>query len=368
MKVNLSNESQLLLVRMYIEKHLSGKIVRNAVVPQAQVKRNENYLDCVILLDGSLVTVRANCFAHCQFLTVNKDKAEEKTVVKSKYAFPFCLNYHAVKIPAHLDNNKSRVNLVSYHVASSYFVNLSQAYYGVFETPLIVYKSKRFSFNKNQLVAGVELELPVYNRSKQSMYNNFWYVDNDYSQIIGDTEVQSIPMEIEYFTTGLFHRRLRTLYKNFVNNQPYVPKQYDYGNDNTNRGSGVHLHIGLSDSCFDMFSLRQALYIVAAERGGADFLKDIGGKKDACFQAYSDFTPTTRPHHKYQAFRVITNTEQEKRLEIRYMASDPDPDVVFGRIVGAVSLVEHALRWLEDREANELVMTMTKLSMLSLKR
>ena len=368
MQVKLNNAQKLLLAKSYLQLSQSAnEIIQDKLLTADQIKPTANYLDCLILLEPEKV-IKANCFAHCQFVYKDENQYDNYLRVRSDIAFPFCRNSRRISTTAALDSNVKYPRFDSFNVLTLHNIYLEEAFYKTYGSRLIEYQDRHFAFDYNQIIAGVELELPVYadtSRYYKRLFSNFWAVDTDESQISGDLELQTMPAKIDYFTSGMFKRRLRTVYKHFVDSSNDVPSESHYVRDGGNKGSGIHMHVGLPCSAFSAVDLRNALYDVAAECGGVDFLMKIGGKKKTCFNQYSPFEPTrSNPKHKYQAFRVIRDTSTEKRVEIRYMASSPDYDVVFNRIVNAVLLVERAIAWLENREAENFNKALTEFTLL----
>lgn len=366
MKVNLSSFQLVELAKQWLLKKIDGNdIVRNKTVFLSKVDSNKAYLNCCIIVD-TYDRVSAYSFAYCQFLL----DLGYGIQVSSKIQFSFCRNYNRLGVAEVLDSQTNCRILRTLHVCSEITVSIEEAHYTVYGEPLISYNGHHFSFDISQITAGVELELPVFFQggysSKGAPLNGFWFRDVDCSQQTGNLELQSIPVNIEYLLTGFFRRRINSVYKKFVSNNSTLSEEV-FTPTGTRRGSGIHMHIGFANQYFDAEDFRTALYAVTAELGGKDFLMSIGGKKEDCFESYSDYLPEQQPTAKYQSFRVVpTLSLHLSQLEIRHMASSIDPNLVIERIQATVSLVERALAWLEARECDRLTKSITELSMLKI--
>ena len=350
MRLNLNDKQKADLAASWInKKQPTACLVENKTLFLSQLEDNTAYHSCIIIIDCSDLRQVLSMF-NCQI--VDPSNSQIKTV-------PISLTYQFEFMPNYIGHERTKSNVLP--IPSSHTVKFNEAYLLVYDTRLINYADSNFYFHSDFLVAGVELELPVQVTNRQKFFNNFWKCDSDFSQITGYLELQSMPNKAQYFRSCYFLRRLKTAYKHFkapnnINDYVLPPDSLKHS------GSGVHIHLSWAENGLLSTTLREAIYDCIKALGGADFLLDIGGKSPNNFDKYSPFYLGLNPSAKYQAVRVVNYSKTH--IELRWVATSPDPEVTFLRIQAALDIVEMALSLVQDRLYSKSDLTLLKLKML----
>jgi len=203
------------------------------------------------------------------------------------------------------------------------------------------YNGKDFSFSRRSFSAGVELEIPKhYSNVRMAKVNRRrWERDMDSSQICGDLEMVSYPASLGFYKTDGFLEQVRELYE--AVEAPSDRSFYvdDYCSDRP-RGSGIHIHIGWhKHNGLCAAEVRSHYYKELEKRGGKDFCLRVGGKSMGQFREYSPYIPQCDARQKYDCVHVVGSSH----IELRWLANDPDPDVVCERIKVAIDIFEAAV-------------------------
>lgn len=202
------------------------------------------------------------------------------------------------------------------------------------------YSGKDFSFSSRSFSAGVELEIPVsYERVRSVKYNRrHWFMDTDLSQLTGDLEVVSLPTNMSFLKSERFFNRVTELYS-LVQAPTDVSSYVDYKHQTT-RGSGIHVHISWhKQHNLSASEVREFYYKELASRGGQVFCLATGGKSFEQFQQYSPYLSEHEGGLKYDCVNVVN----ERHVELRWLANDPDPTVVCIRVKTAIDIFETAV-------------------------
>lgn len=202
------------------------------------------------------------------------------------------------------------------------------------------YSGKDFSFSSRSFSAGVELEIPVsYDRVHSVKYNRrHWFMETDNSQLEGDLEVASLPTNMSFLKSERFFNRVTELYS-LVQAPTDVSSYVDHEHQTT-KGSGIHVHISWhKQHNLSASEVREFYYKELASRGGLVFCLTTGGKSFGQFQKYSPYLIEHEGGLKYDCVNVVN----ERHVELRWLANDPDPTVVCARIKLAIDIFETAV-------------------------
>lgn len=200
------------------------------------------------------------------------------------------------------------------------------------------YNGKDFSYSTNSFVGGVELEIPVHENSfRMSKVNRRrWLKVTDSSQIEGDLEMISYPANISFFKSENFRKQTRELYAAVG-----APDDSTlYTDEYSEKGSGIHIHISWHlQHNLNSSEVRSFYYKELAKRGGEDFCLAVGGKSEPQFAEYSPYKIDHCGGDKYDCVNIVN----KNHIELRWLANDPDPDVVCNRVKLAIDIFEVAV-------------------------
>jgi hypothetical protein len=198
----------------------------------------------------------------------------------------------------------------------------------------VFYRDKATRFSKHQFVVGVEIELPKRSSKIKRYDKRLWYLDNDVSQIKGDTELITKPLSLAFVRGDRFKKHIHKLYADVeppTEHNLYTSETAPKGN-----GSGVHVHVSWHKSLgLESRSLRMYYYNLLEELGGEEFVIGFGGKPKPQLDKYSGY----RRGERYDCFNCIGHNH----IELRWLATDPDPDVVHKRIRVALDIFQKAV-------------------------
>lgn len=221
----------------------------------------------------------------------------------------------------------------------------------------LMYKDKSYFFSTNTFVAGVELEIPVYdykfNRSN-SIDKKFWFGHSDNSQIEGDLEVVTKPVSLRYLKSEKFEQRVKSLWQ-AVEAPDYISAYRcddEPDSEEETQGSGIHLHVSWHKSIgLNAYDLRMCFLALVHELGWEKYLLDVGGKSKYAMKYFSPVRYQSFDGRKYDAMRVFS----ENHIEMRWMGSHPDPAVVAARVRSAIDLFEASVLIWQKNTTNQLI-------------
>ena len=195
------------------------------------------------------------------------------------------------------------------------------------------YRNQRRLFSSSTVVCGVELEIPT--TFDKKLDKRSWHKTTDGSQITGNLEVVSVPISLASVLD--MQRKITKLYQ-----EVGAPSNKAlYSKAGREEASGIHVHFSWTNSTITCKQLQDMLYWLTDKRGGAYYLRKLGGKSGAAFNSYSPYIPGGT--NKYNSFNRVSNN----RLEMRWMNNSPDPAIAAARIREAALLFAEAYMLLE---------------------
>lgn len=191
----------------------------------------------------------------------------------------------------------------------------------------VIFQRQRKLFAATTVVCGVELEIPT--TFAGVLDKRSWHKQTDPSQIKGNLEVVSVPLALSSIMD--MQQKITKLYS--AVGAPRNTK--NYGNSREECASGIHVHFSWTNPTITCVKLQQMLYWITNRRGGASYLREVGGKSSRAFMAYSPFIPGS--DSKYNSFHIVS----DNRIEMRWMNNSPNPAEAAKRIkIAALLFVE----------------------------
>jgi hypothetical protein len=204
----------------------------------------------------------------------------------------------------------------------------------------INYNGTNYKFAKTGVVCGVEFELPVAAEHLE-LDKRLWHKDTDGSQITGDLEAVTRPVSVSYINSQKFANNVRKLWKQVkapADLGAYIDLDKTQVPGKT-AGSGIHVHFSWDKTLFPVEAERLIARCerLVADKGGEEWLLNVGGKAKFQLREYSGF-PHRTSRGKYNFIHQIN----PHHVEFRFGATHPNPDVAVERVRTMVALFEQA--------------------------